>query len=111
MSDKELDNPSDVDDSDSLSLSEGNSSTSSWRWMGFLVDVENFVPLGFPGVANQPVAPSAFTGWALLVTVLALVDWKEFGDDRAKGLHVREVRLITIEHLVATLVVSIGRRR
>ena len=81
------------------------------HWMGFLVDVENFIPLGFPGVANQPVAPSAFTGWALLVTVLALVDWKEFGDDRAKGLHVREVRLLAIKHLVATLVVSIGRRR
>ena len=81
------------------------------HWMGFLVDVENFIPLGFPGVANKTVAPSAFTGWALLVTVLALVDWKEFGDDRAKGLHVREVRLLAVEHLVATLVVSIGRRR
>ena len=57
----------------------------------------------------QQVAPSAFTGWALLVTVLALVDWKEFGDDRAKGLHVREVRFLAIEHLVATLVLSVGR--
>ena len=52
----------DVDDSDSLSLSEGNS---SWGGCddrqkplaGFLVDVENFVPLGFPGVADKPVAP------------------------------------------------------
>ena len=46
---------------------------------------------------------------ALLVTVLALVDWKEFGDDRTKGLHVREVRLLAIEHLVATLVLNVGR--
>ena len=85
--------------------------TDSNHWMGFLVDVENFVSLGFPGIADQSVTPSAFTGWALLVTVLALVDWKEFSDDRAKGLHVREVRLLAVEHLVATLVVSIGRRR
>ena len=86
-----------------------NVATDRDHWIRFPVDVENFIPLCFPGVADKPVLPSAFTGWALLVTVLALVDWKEFSDDRAKGLHVREVRFLAIEHLVATLVLSIGR--
>ena len=78
------------------------------HWIRFLVDVENFVPLGFPGVADKPVSPSAFTGWALFVTVLALVDWEEFSDDCTKGFQVREVWLLAIKHLIATLVVGIG---
>ena len=53
-----------------------------WR----LLDVKHFVPFGFAWVADQAIAPTSFSGGALLVAMLALFDREELGDDRAKCL-------------------------
>ena len=78
-----------------------------YKWVWGFLDVNDFIPFCLAWVSNKSVPASSLARGAVLVTVLAFVDWEKFSYNRAKRLEIREVGLPAIEHFVAAFVARV----